>query len=164
MAGESVDQPGNESLRRAVRPFSRCALARVQGALASDGVKINPLATGAWAFSRTLANEFPNLDVRSIDIALHEPNSASATRLCTSFFRAHPKPNYRSTKSCFAPCGPTRLIADFLLYDRANNRRRLVKRGHTLCSRAGVGFADYLPPASLKRLSFLASFCQIAAW
>ena len=48
-------------------------------------------------------------------------------------------------------------------HDRANNRRRLVKRGHTLCSRTGAGFADYLPPASLKRLSFLASFCQIAA-
>jgi hypothetical protein len=33
-------------------------------------------------------------------------------------------------------------VADFLLHDRANNRRRLVERGHTLCSRAGAGFGD----------------------
>jgi acyl transferase domain-containing protein/NADPH:quinone reductase-like Zn-dependent oxidoreductase/NADP-dependent 3-hydroxy acid dehydrogenase YdfG/acyl carrier protein len=51
------------------------------GALASDGAKINPIATGAWAFSRTLANEFPNLDVRRIDIAPNVPDGASAARL-----------------------------------------------------------------------------------
>src|SRR5262249_22249051 len=33
-------------------------------------------------------------------------------------------------------------------------------RSHTLLAR---GYANWLPPASLKRLSFLASFCQIAA-
>jgi phthiocerol/phenolphthiocerol synthesis type-I polyketide synthase C len=53
-----------------------------RGALASEDGKINPLATGAWAFSRTLANELPNLDIRRVDIALNVPNDASATRLC----------------------------------------------------------------------------------
>jgi phthiocerol/phenolphthiocerol synthesis type-I polyketide synthase C len=30
----------------------------------------NPVETGAWAFSRTLANEFPKIDVRRIDVSL----------------------------------------------------------------------------------------------
>lgn len=53
-----------------------------RGALGGHGAKINPLATGAWAFSRTLANEFPNLDVRRIDIMPDLPDEASAARLC----------------------------------------------------------------------------------
>ena len=39
------------------------------GALASGRSPVNPVETGAWAFSRTLANEFAKLDVRRIDIA-----------------------------------------------------------------------------------------------
>ncbi len=39
------------------------------GALANSGADIRPVETGAWAYSRTLANEFPHLDVRRIDIA-----------------------------------------------------------------------------------------------
>jgi len=40
-----------------------------RGALSSKDGAVDPLATGAWAFSRVLANEFPQLDVRRIDIA-----------------------------------------------------------------------------------------------
>ena len=39
------------------------------GALANSGADIRPVETGAWAYSRTLANEFPHLDVRRVDIA-----------------------------------------------------------------------------------------------
>lgn len=39
------------------------------GALANGKSPVRPVETGAWAFSRTLANEFPKLDVRRIDIA-----------------------------------------------------------------------------------------------
>jgi len=38
------------------------------GALANDAASVRPVETGAWAFSRTLANEFPKLDVRRIDV------------------------------------------------------------------------------------------------
>ena len=38
------------------------------GALNNDAAPVRPVETGAWAFSRTLANEFPKLDVRRIDI------------------------------------------------------------------------------------------------
>lgn len=41
------------------------------GALAVDSSEVRPAETGAWAFSRTLANEFPKLDVRRINIAPH---------------------------------------------------------------------------------------------
>ena len=43
-------------------------------------------------------------------------------------------------------------IADFLLHDRANNRRRLVKSGHKFAFAAGFGGKSQ--PTSLKRLSF----------
>ncbi len=39
------------------------------GALANSSADIKPVETGAWAYSRTLANEFPHLDVRRVDIA-----------------------------------------------------------------------------------------------
>ncbi len=38
------------------------------GALAADASLVRPVESGAWAFSRTLANEFQKLDVRRIDI------------------------------------------------------------------------------------------------
>ena len=62
-----------------------------KGALASEHGKINPLATGAWAFSRTLANELPNLDVRRIDIAPHVPNNVAAARLCDIILSGTPE-------------------------------------------------------------------------
>ena len=40
-----------------------------------------PIETGAWAFSRTLANEFPHLDVRRVDIASNLSEEAAAARL-----------------------------------------------------------------------------------
>jgi len=40
-----------------------------RGALEVARTPVNPIETGAWAFSRTLANELQNLDVRRIDIA-----------------------------------------------------------------------------------------------
>ncbi|MFZ3357363.1 MAG: type I polyketide synthase [Xanthobacteraceae bacterium] len=53
-----------------------------KGALADGGGPNNPVASGAWAFSRTLANERQHLDVRRIDIAPAMSNSAAASRLC----------------------------------------------------------------------------------
>ncbi len=52
-----------------------------RGALAAS-VPLAPVATGAWAFSRTLANEYPHLDVRRIDIASHVPEETAVARLC----------------------------------------------------------------------------------
>src|SRR5262249_17435566 len=40
-----------------------------EGALPNEGREVRPVETGAWAFARTLANEFAHLDVRKIDIA-----------------------------------------------------------------------------------------------
>ena len=53
-----------------------------RGALPSEQSSIRPVAAGAWAFSRTLANEFPHLDVRRIDIAPHTPDEIAAARAC----------------------------------------------------------------------------------
>lgn len=39
------------------------------GALGIDGCSVDPVEAGTWSFSRTLANEFPTLDIRRIDIA-----------------------------------------------------------------------------------------------
>ena len=39
------------------------------GAIATQSSVVRPVETGAWAFSRTLANEFPKIDVRRIDVA-----------------------------------------------------------------------------------------------
>jgi phthiocerol/phenolphthiocerol synthesis type-I polyketide synthase C len=38
------------------------------GAVNNGSSAVRPVETGAWAFARTLANEFPKLDVRKIDI------------------------------------------------------------------------------------------------
>ncbi len=52
-------------------------------ALASERGLVDPVAAGAWAFSRTLANEFPHLDVRRIDIGQNAAEGdAVADRLC----------------------------------------------------------------------------------
>src|SRR4029079_13966417 len=37
--------------------------------LAADSSLVRPVESGAWAFSRTLANEFQKLDIRRIDLA-----------------------------------------------------------------------------------------------
>ena len=51
------------------------------GALANSASRIKPVETGAWAFSRTLANEFPHLDVRRVDVAPHVAAEPAAARL-----------------------------------------------------------------------------------
>jgi phthiocerol/phenolphthiocerol synthesis type-I polyketide synthase C len=51
------------------------------GALANSASDVRPVETGAWAFSRTLANEFPHLDVRRVDIAPHMAAETAAVRL-----------------------------------------------------------------------------------
>lgn len=51
------------------------------GALADETAPVNPVETGAWAFSRTLANEFPKLDVRRIDVSPHAPAGAAAAQI-----------------------------------------------------------------------------------
>jgi acyl transferase domain-containing protein/NADPH:quinone reductase-like Zn-dependent oxidoreductase/NADP-dependent 3-hydroxy acid dehydrogenase YdfG/acyl carrier protein len=53
-----------------------------KGALTNSAGTINPVATGAWAFARTLGNEFAHLDVRRIDIAPNVPTRVAAARLC----------------------------------------------------------------------------------
>ena len=52
-----------------------------RGALCSDHSSIRPVAAGAWTFSRTLANEFPQLDVRRVDITPHTPDQVAIARL-----------------------------------------------------------------------------------
>jgi phthiocerol/phenolphthiocerol synthesis type-I polyketide synthase C len=52
-----------------------------RGALANGASDIRPVETGAWAFSRTLANEFPNLDVRRVDISPSAAAESAALRL-----------------------------------------------------------------------------------
>ena len=51
------------------------------GALVDETSPVRPLETGAWAFSRTLANEFPKMDVRRIDIPSHVPSRVAAERI-----------------------------------------------------------------------------------
>jgi acyl transferase domain-containing protein/NADPH:quinone reductase-like Zn-dependent oxidoreductase/NADP-dependent 3-hydroxy acid dehydrogenase YdfG/acyl carrier protein len=51
------------------------------GALAAGTAKLDPVETGAWVFSRTLANEFPNLDVRRVDIAPQVGKQMAAERI-----------------------------------------------------------------------------------
>ena len=51
------------------------------GATPSQGGSIHPLQRGAWAFSRTLANEFQHLDIRRIDIAADLPVSAAVEQI-----------------------------------------------------------------------------------
>jgi hypothetical protein len=51
------------------------------GALGVDATLVRPIETGAWAFSRTLANEFPNLDVRRIDISPSLAMDAAAAKI-----------------------------------------------------------------------------------
>jgi NADPH:quinone reductase-like Zn-dependent oxidoreductase/NAD(P)-dependent dehydrogenase (short-subunit alcohol dehydrogenase family)/acyl carrier protein len=49
------------------------------GALGGSRAEAKPVETAAWAFTRTLANEFPKLDVRRIDIAPDvDPDKAAA--------------------------------------------------------------------------------------
>jgi phthiocerol/phenolphthiocerol synthesis type-I polyketide synthase C len=96
MPGEAVDQLTACCLemKACAERFgrSRATLWFVfRGALASADAKVNPVATGAWAFSRTLANEFANLDVRRIDIAAGVPDSVSAARLCDIIHSATPE-------------------------------------------------------------------------
>jgi len=52
-----------------------------RNALAAESAKVNPLAAGAWAYSRTLANEFPHLDVLRIDLAAALANDTAASRI-----------------------------------------------------------------------------------
>lgn len=51
------------------------------GALATDSSPVRPVETGAWAFSRTLANEFPKLDVRRIDITPNLSDDVAASEI-----------------------------------------------------------------------------------
>ncbi|MBV9969726.1 MAG: acyltransferase domain-containing protein, partial [Xanthobacteraceae bacterium] len=51
------------------------------GALANKAAAVEPVETGAWAYSRTLANEFPQLDVRRIDIVPGLAGHEAMTRL-----------------------------------------------------------------------------------
>ena len=52
-----------------------------RSALPGNVGKVDPQATGLWAFSRTVANEFPALDMRRVDIAPGLAPSTAAVRL-----------------------------------------------------------------------------------
>ena len=62
-----------------------------QNALANDAGTINPLAAAAWSFSRTLANEFPLLDVRRIDLAMPDGPNDAAECLCDIILSGTPE-------------------------------------------------------------------------
>ncbi len=51
------------------------------GARANETTNVRPIEAGAWAFSRVLANEFPKLDVRRIDISQDLPLDLAAQRI-----------------------------------------------------------------------------------
>ena len=51
------------------------------GALTAESSLVRPVESGAWAFSRTLANEFPKLDVRRIDLATDLSVEAAAKEI-----------------------------------------------------------------------------------
>jgi phthiocerol/phenolphthiocerol synthesis type-I polyketide synthase C len=51
------------------------------GARASEGANVRPVETGAWAFSRVLANEYQKLDVRRIDVTTGLPLDVAAKRI-----------------------------------------------------------------------------------
>jgi NADPH:quinone reductase-like Zn-dependent oxidoreductase/acyl carrier protein len=48
-----------------------------------SGAAAQPVEAGAWAFSRTLANEYPTLDIRRIDIASAVSDRVAARRIAT---------------------------------------------------------------------------------
>ena len=51
------------------------------GALSHSGAKVRPIETGAWAFARTVANEFQHLDIRRIDVLPHISPRFAAERI-----------------------------------------------------------------------------------
>ncbi|MCW5701009.1 MAG: SDR family NAD(P)-dependent oxidoreductase [Bradyrhizobium sp.] len=57
------------------------------GALGIDGGPVHPVESGTWSFSRTLANEFPTLDIRRINVAVGT-SPASAARLIENVIRS----------------------------------------------------------------------------
>jgi acyl transferase domain-containing protein/NADPH:quinone reductase-like Zn-dependent oxidoreductase/acyl carrier protein/short-subunit dehydrogenase len=52
-----------------------------QGAFGSDAAQVRPVESGAWAFSRTLANEFTKLDIRRIDLEPGLPDAVAAKQI-----------------------------------------------------------------------------------
>ena len=51
------------------------------GALGHEQSKVRPVEAGAWAFARTIANEYPHLDVRRIDVLPHITSHFVAERI-----------------------------------------------------------------------------------
>ena len=51
------------------------------GALSVGGAEVQPVETGAWAFSRVLSNEFSKLDLRRLDIAPGTPPELAARHI-----------------------------------------------------------------------------------
>jgi phthiocerol/phenolphthiocerol synthesis type-I polyketide synthase C len=90
----SADEPGDFVERLTEQCFAMRNRARqmprssaklwlaFQGAFATGAERVRPAARGAWTFSRTLANEFPQLDIRRVDIASGMAADTAAARLC----------------------------------------------------------------------------------
>jgi acyl transferase domain-containing protein/NADPH:quinone reductase-like Zn-dependent oxidoreductase/NAD(P)-dependent dehydrogenase (short-subunit alcohol dehydrogenase family) len=52
-----------------------------EGASGSGAAQVRPVESGAWAFSRTLANEFTKLDIRRIDLEPGLPDAVAAKQI-----------------------------------------------------------------------------------
>ena len=65
------------------------------GALGGDNSEIRAVETGAWAFSRVLANEFQKLDVRRIDIAPELSATAAAEQVRNVIMSGTPETEIR---------------------------------------------------------------------
>ncbi len=62
---------------------------------ALGGADADPVATGAWAFSRALANEAPHLDLRRIDLAGDLPAAQAAEHILTVLAHASDETEFR---------------------------------------------------------------------
>ena len=78
------------------------------GALGAGGSTVRPVETGAWAFSRTLANEFHNLDVRRIDVAQHLASGFAAEQIRNVIFPPPRRPKSIWMARPFAPFASAR--------------------------------------------------------
>ena len=121
------------------------------GALTNNAGTINPIATGAWAFARTLANEFQHLDVRRIDIAPTFQPVSPLHDCVTSSSPAPLKPNCRSTIRWSARCEPIRSNA-FWIAPPCRPSALCVCSGTSAAANDFVGMRSSAPYPGPRRL------------
>ncbi|CAM9696036.1 unnamed protein product, partial [Phaeothamnion confervicola] len=64
------------------------------GALGAGSSAVRPVETGAWAFSRTLANEFPKIDVRRVDVVPGLDPKVAAEQIRKLIFSGTPETEF----------------------------------------------------------------------